>query len=133
MDRAAKKRISSFNRFRLLTNGCDPGCIHQKRLAHTSRRARVGGGGAFRAQIDRVCAHNWRRGTCSHDLLFQAADPIQHLAWVGDQLAFGTSGGGNWIIDRTTGFVVNVFEGHSGDVTGASWVVLRDAKSKRGD
>lgn len=120
MDRVAIKYSSSLNRFRLLTSGCSSGYIHQKRLARTSRRARVvGGGGAFRAQIDRVCAHNWRRGTCSHDLLFQAADPIQHLAWVGDQLAFGTSGGGNWIIDRTTGFVVNVFEGHSGDVTGA--------------
>ncbi|CAM9239725.1 unnamed protein product [Ascophyllum nodosum] len=68
-------------------------------------------------EIDRVCAYNWRRGTCSHDLLFQAADPIQHLAWTGDELAFGTSGGGNWIIDRSTGFVRNVFEGHSGDVT----------------
>lgn len=68
-----------------------------------------------------MCAYNWRKGTCSHDLLFEAADPIQHLAWVEDQLAFGTCGGGTWIISRTTGFVVNVFEGHLGDVTGG-WV-----------
>eukprot|EP00752_Nemacystus_decipiens_P007602 g6793.t1 len=68
-------------------------------------------------EIDRVCAYNWRQGTCSHDLLFQAADPIQHLRWAGDQLAFGTDNGGTWIINRQTGFVVNVFEGHSGGVT----------------
>ncbi|CAM9518506.1 unnamed protein product, partial [Scytosiphon promiscuus] len=68
-------------------------------------------------EIDRVCAYNWRKGTCSHDLLFQAADPIQHLRWVEDHLAFGTDGGGTWIINRQTGFVVNVFEGHSGSVT----------------
>ncbi|CAM9921706.1 unnamed protein product [Ectocarpus sp. 4 AP-2014] len=75
---------------------------------------------AFRereVEIDRVCAYNWRKGTCSHDLLFQAADPIQHLRWVGDHLAFGTDGGGTWIISRQTGFVINVFEGHSGAVT----------------
>lgn len=71
-------------------------------------------------KIDRVCAYNWRQGTCSHDLLFQAADPIQHLKWVNHQLAFGTLGGGTWIINRVTGFVLNVFEGHSGDVTGVS-------------
>ncbi|CAM9313557.1 unnamed protein product, partial [Pylaiella littoralis] len=68
-------------------------------------------------EIDRVCAYNWRKGTCSHDLLFQAADPIQHVRWVADHLAFGTDGGGTWIINRQTGFVVNVFEGHSGGVT----------------
>lgn len=68
-----------------------------------------------------MCAYNWRKGTCSHDLLFQAADPIQHLRWVGDQLAFGTDGGGTWIISRQTGFVINVFEGHSGAVTGGWW------------
>lgn len=69
-------------------------------------------------QLDRVCAHNWRHGTCSHDLLFQATDPVQHVAWAGDELSFGTEGGGTWIISRSTGHVVDVFEGHDGEVTG---------------
>lgn len=65
-----------------------------------------------------MCAYNWRQGTCSHELLFQATDPVQHVACSGDQLAFGTDGGGTWVISRTTGYVANVFEGHFSDVTG---------------
>lgn len=43
--------------------------------------------------------------------------------WVEDQLAFGTDNGGTWIISRQTGFVINVFEGHAGGVTGGrGWV-----------
>ncbi|CAN0138205.1 unnamed protein product, partial [Discosporangium mesarthrocarpum] len=67
---------------------------------------------------DRVCAKNWREGTCSHDLLCEAPEDIMHVRWVGDELAFGTDGGGTYIVEMEGGSVVNAFEGHDSDVTG---------------
>ncbi|CAM9606258.1 unnamed protein product [Choristocarpus tenellus] len=69
-------------------------------------------------QTDKVCERNWRRGTCSHDLLCVAKDTIQHLQWKGGELAFGTDKGGIFIVSFDTGSVIESFKGHDGEVTG---------------